>query len=65
MDAIARIDDLEARLSDDRISEQTLWDWFPYADAVSEAHLRRNRPALLQAAREARAYYSALLATDD
>lgn len=61
-EAIARLDDLEARLGDERIADQGLWDWFPYADAVPVAHLRRNRPALLRAIAEARAHYEALLA---
>jgi len=61
-EAMARLDDLEARLADDRIADQTLWDWFPYADAVPEAHLRRNRPALLRAIRQARERYAAILA---
>ena len=59
-EALERLDDLEARLADDRIADQTLWDWFPYADAVPEAHLRRNRPALLRAIQEARERYAAL-----
>jgi len=60
-EALARLDDLEARLGDDRLPDQTLWDWFPYADAVSEEHLRRNRPALLRAVAEARERYTAIL----
>ena len=59
--ALARLEDLEARLGEDRLADQTLWDWFPYSDAVSEEHLRRNRPALLQAIREARAHYAAVV----
>ena len=61
-EAMARLDDLEARLGDDRIEDQTLWDWVPYSDAVPEEHLRRNRPALLRAIREARGRYAAILA---
>ena len=53
-DAAARLDDLERRLGDERLAEAELWDWFPYADAVSLEHLRRNRPALLRAITEAR-----------
>jgi hypothetical protein len=59
-EALARLDDLEARLADDRIADQTLWDWIPYADAVPEAHLRRNRPALLRAIQQARDRYAEL-----
>jgi hypothetical protein len=60
--ALERLANLEARLGDDRIADQTLWDWFPYADAVSEEHLRRNRPALLAAIRAARPYYERIIA---
>ncbi len=60
-EALARIADLEARLGDDRIEDQTLWDWIPYSDAIPLEHLRRNRPALLRAAAEARTHYEALL----
>jgi hypothetical protein len=59
--ALARLAELEARLSDARIEEQTLWDWLPYSDGVSLEHLRRNRPALLAAIAEARSRYEALL----
>jgi len=59
--ALARLAELEARLSDARIEEQTLWDWLPYSDGVSLEHLRRNRPALLAAIAEARSRYQALL----
>ncbi len=55
--AMERLDDLESRLADDRLADQTLWDWFPYSDAVPEAHLLRNRPALLRAIAEARERY--------
>ena len=61
-EAIARLDDLESRLSDARIEDQTLWDWFPYSDAVPLEHLRRNRPALLRAIAAARERYAALTA---
>lgn len=60
--ALTRLAALEARLSDEQIGEQTLWDWLPYSDGVSLEHLRRNRPALLAAIAEARARYEALLA---
>ena len=53
----ARLDDLEDRLSDARVGDQTIWDWVPYSDGVSEEHLRSNRPALLNAIAEARAFY--------
>jgi hypothetical protein len=59
--ALERLAELEARLSDARLPEQTLWDWLPYSDGVSEEHLRRNRPALLAAIAEARQRYQALL----
>jgi len=58
--ALARLDALETRLAEDRIEEQTLWDWLPYSDGVSAEHLRRNRPALLAAVAEARERYRAL-----
>lgn len=51
---LARLDDLEARLSDERIGDQTIWDWVPYSDGVSLAHLRRHRGALLAAIADAR-----------
>jgi len=57
-EAMARLDDLERRLADDRIADQTLWDWVPYSDAVPEEHLRRNRPALLRAIAQARSLYA-------
>lgn len=60
--ALARLDELESRLSDERIADQTLWDWLPYSDGVPLGHLRRNRPALLAAIEEARSRYRALLA---
>jgi len=59
--ALARLDALEARLSDERLEDQTLWDWLPYSDGVSLEHLRRNRPALLAAIAEARERYEAVL----
>jgi hypothetical protein len=59
--ALARLDELESRLSEERIDDQTLWDWLPYSDGVSLEHLRRNRPALLAAVAEARERYEALV----
>ena len=59
--ALARLDALEARLSDEHIEDQTLWDWLPYSDGVSAEHLRRNRPALLARDRRGRERYRALL----
>ncbi len=59
--ALARLEALEARLSDEHIEEQTLWDWLPYSDGVSASHLRQNRPALLRAIAEARERYAAIL----
>ena len=55
---LARLAELEARLEDDRIAEIPILDWIPYSDGVSESHLRRNRPALLEAIARARAYYA-------
>jgi hypothetical protein len=57
---LARLDALEDRLSDDRIAEIPIWDWIPYSDGVSEAHLRRHRPALLEAIARARGFYAGL-----
>ena len=51
------IDRLEARLAEERIEEQTIWDRVPYSDGVSAAHLRRNRDALLAAIADARARF--------
>jgi hypothetical protein len=61
---ITRLDDIEARLADDRIAEIPIADWFPYSDGVSEEHLRRHRPALLAAIRTARAHYRSLIETE-
>jgi hypothetical protein len=60
---IARLDDIEARLADERIAEIPIADWFPYSDGVSEAHLRRHRPTLLSAIQSARAHYQSLVET--
>jgi len=60
-ESMARLDDLEARLQDDRVDAQTVWDWVPYSDGVSAAHLRRNRPALVAAIASARQRYEAIL----
>jgi hypothetical protein len=54
---LARLDALEARLSDAQIEEQAIWDGVPYSDGVPTEHLRRNRAALLRAIGEARARY--------
>lgn len=59
--ALARLDDLEARLADARIDQQAIWDWVPYSDGVSIAHLRRHRESLRAAIAEARARYAALV----
>lgn len=59
--ALARLDELAARLSDARIDDQALWDWVPYSDAVPVAHLREHRDPLLAAIDEARARYRELL----
>ncbi|MCH2172985.1 CehA/McbA family metallohydrolase [Myxococcota bacterium] len=60
-DALARLEELEARLSDERVADQTIWDFIPYSDGVSLEHLQSNRPALLTAIAEARRYYRSLL----
>ncbi len=57
---IARLDELEARLKDARIAQIPIWDWMPYSDGVSEQHLQRQRPALLEAIATARAHYQTL-----
>ena len=51
---IERLDALEARLDEDNIADETIWDWVAYSDGVSEEHLRRHRQALLVAVAEAR-----------
>ena len=61
---IARLDSIEGRLSDERIGEIPIWDWMPYSDGVSEAHLRRHRPALRQAISDARAHYQEIVRSD-
>ncbi len=57
---LARLAELEDRLSDGRIGEIPIADWIPYSDGVSEQHLRRNRGALLEAIARARVYYEDL-----
>ncbi len=59
-DYLARLDALEARLSDEQIGDQPIWDWVPYSDGVSEEHLRANRPALRASIAEARAFYAGI-----
>jgi hypothetical protein len=54
---LGRLDDVSERLSDEQLPEQPIWDWVPYSDGVSEEHLRRNRPALLESIRQARGFY--------
>jgi hypothetical protein len=51
----ARLETLSARLADDRLGDETIWDWFPYSDGVPEEHLRRHRDALRAAIAESRA----------
>jgi hypothetical protein len=58
--ALARLEELEVRLTDEHIEDTELWDWVPYSDAVSVDHLRRNRLALLRAIGEARTRYEAI-----
>jgi hypothetical protein len=55
-----RLSDLEARLSDDQIDQIPIMDWISYSDGVSEAHLRENRAALLEAIGRARTFYEAI-----
>ena len=55
--ALARLDELESRLSESRIDDQGLWDWVPYSDAVPVDHLREHRDSLLAAIAAARARY--------
>lgn len=62
---VARLDALEARLADAHIAEIPIWDWMPYSDGVSEAHLRRNRPALLDDIERARAHFRGLAEAAD
>jgi hypothetical protein len=50
-----RLEVLSERLGDDRLPDETIWDWIPYSDGVSEEHLRRHREALLRAIDESRA----------
>jgi hypothetical protein len=61
--ALARLAELEARLGDDRIEEEAIWDWVPYSDGVSIEHLRRNRAALHRAIADARSRYLEILDT--
>jgi hypothetical protein len=61
---LERLDALEARLADERLSELVVWRPFPGAlliDGVPEEALRRDRPQLREAIASARAYYRALL----
>jgi hypothetical protein len=58
--ALARLEELEVRLADERIEDAELWDWVPYSDAVPVEHLRRNRSALLRAIDEARRQYEVI-----
>lgn len=57
---LARLDDLEARLSDERIDEIRALDRLPYSDAVSVEHVRRHRPALREAIARARARFESV-----
>ena len=62
---LARLDDLEARIGEDRIDEVEVWAGFPYSDGVSLEHVRRNRPALLDAIASARQHYEDLAGPGD
>ena len=62
---LARLAELEDRLSDDRIAEIPIWDWIPYSDGVSEEHLRYNRDALLEAIAQARPFYQRQIVEGD
>jgi hypothetical protein len=61
-DWLARLDELEARLGDDRIEEIGVWDWIPYSDAVSVDHVREHRGTLREAIASARTRFEALVA---
>jgi hypothetical protein len=61
---IARLDAIESQLDDAHITEIPIADWIPYSDGVSEAHLRRHRPALISAIATARNHYRSLIETD-
>jgi len=61
-DWLARLDELEARLGDDRIEEIGVWDWIPYSDAVSVDHVREHRGTLREAIASARTHFEALMA---
>ncbi|MEN8160161.1 MAG: CehA/McbA family metallohydrolase [Myxococcota bacterium] len=52
---VERLDTLSARLADEGVGDETIWDWFPYSDGVPEEHLRRHRDALRAAIAESRA----------
>ncbi len=59
-DWLALVDDLDARLADDRIGELEVWDWITYSDAVSVEHVIGQRPRLRERIAAARAHYEAL-----
>jgi hypothetical protein len=59
---LARLAELEARLGDARIQEIGVWDWIPYSDGVSVAHVRRHRPTLRAAIASARSHFETLAA---
>ncbi len=61
-DWLAVLEDLEARLGDDRIGELEVWDWITYSDGVSVEHVMGQRPRLLDSIANARAHYEALSA---
>jgi len=58
---LERLREVEARLSEERIDDAALWE-LPYGDGVDAETLRRDRPAILAAVAQARAYYESLLA---
>ena len=57
---LQRLDDLEERLASPQLEQLATPAWIPYADGVTLEHLRRHRPALLQAIEQARGYYRAI-----
>jgi len=57
---LAVLDDLEARIAEDRIEELAVADGFPYSDGVSVSHVRRHRDDLMAAIASARLHYRQL-----
>jgi hypothetical protein len=57
--ALERLDEIEARFSEERIDEYLLWP-LHYSDGIPAEQLRRDRPAVLRAIEEARNHYRAM-----